>query len=129
MVSIDITATNRTPKVFVSSADGTIEIAGESYPEDVTQFYKPLLNEIGTWLGSGSVTSVICAFKLIYFNSSSAKAIMMLLEQLDSAAQNGVDVTVQWFYDPEDETMQELGEDFQEDVEHVTFTLLEILET
>lgn len=128
MVGINISGTGRTPKVIVDSANGKIELEGESYPEDVTQFYKPLLDEIGAWLESGSVGKVTCAFKLVYFNSSSAKAIMMLLEQLDNAAQQGADVTVQWFYDPEDETMQELGEDFQEDVLHATFTILEIPE-
>lgn len=126
MVDINISGTNRTPKVTVNSASGKIEIEGESYPEDVTQFYQPLLKDIGEWLDGGTAQTVQCAFRLVYFNSSSAKAIMMLLEQLDGAAKNGTEVSVQWFYDPEDETMLELGEDFQEDVEHVTFTLSEI---
>ena len=62
-------------------------------------------------------------FELIYFNSSSAKAIMMLMEKLDEAAANGAEVEVYWYYDEEDDTMRELGEEFGEDLEHATFHL------
>lgn len=126
MVAINIAETSRTPLVLVDGDRGVIEIAGESYPEDVTLFYAPILNEIGTWLDSGPAPSVECALKLIYFNSSSAKAIMMLLERLDVAAKDGATVHIRWFYDAEDETMLELGEDFREDIEHATFSLAEL---
>ena len=62
-------------------------------------------------------------FELIYFNSSSAKAIMMLMEKLDDAAKNGASIEVYWYYDEEDDTMQELGEEFGEDLEHAAFHL------
>ena len=62
-------------------------------------------------------------FELIYLNSSSAKAIMMLMDKLDAAAKKGAAVDVYWYYDKEDDTMQELGEEFGEDLENAKFHL------
>jgi SiaC family regulatory phosphoprotein len=50
-----------------------------------------------------------------------AKAIMMLMDRLDAAAANGASVDIYWFYDVEDDTMQELGEEFGEDLESAKF--------
>jgi SiaC family regulatory phosphoprotein len=52
-----------------------------------------------------------------------AKAIMMLMDRLDAAAANGASVDIYWFYDVEDDTMQELGEEFGEDLESAKFHL------
>jgi SiaC family regulatory phosphoprotein len=62
-------------------------------------------------------------FALIYFNSSSAKAIMLLLEKLDELAVRNVSVTINWYYDEEDDTMRELGAEFGEDLKHAEFKL------
>jgi SiaC family regulatory phosphoprotein len=62
-------------------------------------------------------------FELIYFNSSSAKAIMLLLEKLDKLAARKASVTINWYYDEEDDTMRELGAEFGEDLKHVEFNL------
>jgi hypothetical protein len=62
-------------------------------------------------------------FELIYLNSSSAKAIMMLMDKLDAAAKKGASIDVYWYYDKEDDTMQELGEEFGEDLEKAKFHL------
>ena len=71
-------------------------------------------------LGSGTCRF---DFELIYLNSSSAKAVMMLMDKLDAAAKNGAAVDVYWYYDKEDDTMQELGEEFGEDLENAKFHL------
>lgn len=48
---------------------------------------------------------------------------MMLMDKLDAAAANGASVDVYWFYDAKDDTMQELGEEFGEDLENARFHL------
>lgn len=126
MENIVITATSRTPAVSFDFASGVLRISGESYPEDVSRFYNPLYEALDRYLGQLSEGSCRFDFALVYFNSSSAKAIMMLMERLDAAAEAGLDVDVHWFYDPEDETMHELGEDFGEDLEHARFCLEKI---
>lgn len=126
MENVEITATSRTPAVSFDFASGVLRISGESYPEDVSRFYNPLLEALDRYLSQLSEGSCRFDFALVYFNSSSAKAIMMLMERLDAAAEVGLDVDVHWFYDPEDETMHELGEDFGEDLEHARFCLEKI---
>ena len=61
--------------------------------------------------------------RFIYFNSSSAKAIMNLFQMLEEAAEDGKTITINWYFDPEDDMMEEMGEDFAEDFEHATFNL------
>ena len=123
MQMIEIPATNRTPFVRFDFEAGHLSISGESYPEDVTTFYNPLLTALDEWVEGLTDRKCRFDFKLIYFNSSSAKAIMMLMEKLDAAAGRGAAVEVRWFYDAEDETMEELGEEFGEDLEYATFHL------
>ncbi|WP_217362361.1 DUF1987 domain-containing protein [Ruegeria arenilitoris] len=123
MEKIEIPATNRTPTVEFDFDSGRLKLIGESYPEDVTTFYNPLFQALKEWLSGDASSKCRFDFELIYFNSSSAKAIMMIMELLDSAAEKGKEIEVFWFHDPEDETMEELGEEFGEDLQHAKFTL------
>jgi len=121
--SLNIEPTSRTPAVVFDFANNHLKIAGESYPEDVTEFYRPVFDALDAYLGAVGQGSFRFYFELIYLNSSSAKAVMMLMDKLEAAAKDGASVDVYWFYDKEDDTMQELGEEFGEDLESATFHL------
>jgi hypothetical protein len=121
--NIDIVATSRTPAVTFDFAKHHLRISGESYPEDVTEFYGPVLGSLDAYLKELGEGSCRFDFELIYLNSSSAKAIMMLMDKLELAASNGASIDIHWYYDKEDDTMQELGEEFGEDLESVKFHL------
>ena len=123
MEGLEIAATDRTPAVSFDFDHHRLKIRGESYPEDVSTFYHPIFEALDAYLADLGDGSCRFDFELIYFNSSSAKAIMMLMEKLDEAASNGAEVEVHWHYDEEDDTMRELGEEFGEDLEHATFHL------
>ena len=123
MRKLHIPATDRSPEVDFDFDNGRLRLKGESYPEDVSAFYGPIFQALSEYLGSLGDGACRFDFELIYFNSSSAKAIMMLLEKLDEAAAKGASVSVHWYYDEEDDTMQELGEEFGEDLEHAEFHL------
>ena len=120
---IDIAATTRTPAVTFDFTQHHLKIKGESYPEDVTEFYGPVFTALDNYLSKLGKGSCRFDFELIYLNSSSAKAVMMLMDKLEAAAKNGASVDVYWYYDKEDDTMQELGEEFGEDLESATFHL------
>jgi SiaC family regulatory phosphoprotein len=121
--NLDIPATPRTPAVNFDFAKHHLKLAGESYPEDVTEFYGPVFAALDAYLGGLEQGSCRVDFELIYLNSSSAKAVMMLMDKLEAAAAKGAAVEVHWFYDKEDDTMQELGEEFGEDLENAKFHL------
>jgi hypothetical protein len=121
-----IAATDRSPQVDFDFDRHHLRLNGESYPEDVTAFYGPIFEALDDYLAGLGQGSCRFDFELIYFNSSSAKAIMTLLEKLDRAAEKGASVTVNWYYDEEDDTMRELGEEFGEDLEHASFDLAKL---
>jgi hypothetical protein len=116
-------ATDRSPEIDFDFANHHLRIKGESYPEDVNAFYGPVLEALEAYLQDLGAAKCRVDFELLYFNSSSAKAIMTLLERLDDAAARGASMSIHWHYDEEDDTMEELGEEFSEDLEHAEFRL------
>ena len=123
MDSLAIAATDRSPEISFDFQNHHLRIKGESYPEDVASFYGPVLEALERYLQQLGDGACRVDFELLYFNSSSAKAIMTLLEKLDDAAGNGASISIHWHYDEEDDTMEELGEEFSEDLEHAAFRL------
>lgn len=61
---------------------------------------------------------------MFYFNSHSAKFLMALFETLDEAAGAGNRVAISWAFAADDTNMQELGEEFGEDLENAQFVLV-----
>ncbi len=124
MENLVIAATERSPEVDFDFASGRLSLKGESYPEDASAVFGPIFAALERFLDQAEGRDIRFDFNLIYFNSSSAKALMNMFQLLDRAAERGVGIVVNWFYAPDDETMQEFGEDFSEDLEHVTFNLV-----
>jgi len=123
MENIRIEATDRSPEVEFDFKNNTFVLKGESYPEDVTAFYGELIGNLESHLESLDGAEVQFTFELIYFNSSTAKVLMGLFDMLDEAAGGGLSVVISWIYDEEDDTMEELGEEFAEDLENATFNM------
>lgn len=123
MERLELAATDRSPAVSFDFDRHRLKIGGESYPEDVSAFYHPIFEALDAYLARLGNGGCRFDFELIYINSSSAKAIMMLMEKLDEAAKNGASIEVHWHYDQKDDTMQELGEELGEDLQHVAFHL------
>jgi len=106
-------ATSKTPALTFESDIGIFEISGRSIPENSIEFYKPLMD----WLEDYSKTpngSTRLQIKLEYFNTSSSKCLVEILRKLEKLHHAGVGVQIEWFYEEEDEDMQESGEDFRE---------------
>lgn len=123
MEKIRIEATERSPEIDFDFATGVFSIRGESYPEDVASFFGPVIDKLDEYLNQLNSGSVRFDFELIYFNSSSAKVLMGLFDALEAASANGVDVLINWIYDADDDTMEELGEEFAEDLTHARFNM------
>ncbi len=116
-----------TPSVVFDPNAHILEIKGESYPENTSKFYEPVLDWLESYIGElGKNDPVTVNFGLIYFNSSSSKVIMDFFDMLEEAVENGTKVVVNWYYDETNETIQEYGEEFKEDIESLTFNLIEI---
>ena len=126
MDKIKIEETERSPEIDFDFRNNVFSLRGESYPEDVPAFYGPHVGALDRHLEAMENGQVEFNFELIYFNSSSAKVVMRLFDMLEEAAGQGVDVTINWRYDADDDNMEELGEEFGEDLENATFNLVSV---
>ena len=124
MDNIKLDPTKRTPGIDFNFAANTFAITGESYPEDVNKFFGPVIGQLEEHLQALKGGEVKVSFDLIYFNSTTAKILMGLFETLDEAAAAGNAVTISWGYAADDSNMEELGEEFAEDLEHAKFVMV-----
>jgi len=103
-----------------------LAIEGESYPENAPEFYAPIFEWLDAYFGNPVAGRVQVDLHILYFNSSSSKMLMRVFDMLEDAAEAGSEIVVNWHYDPEDEAAEEYGEEFQEDLESVTFNMVEL---
>lgn len=113
MDNIFIESTPKTPKVSFHVANGTLEITGRSIPENSYQFYEPLLEWLDKY-DTQPAASTVLTFKLDYFNTSSSMYILGILKKIEKIFLAGKQVSVNWFYDQDDEDMLQTGEDLKQ---------------
>jgi hypothetical protein len=112
---LDIPATASSPQVRTDPDAGLISLAGESYPENSFEFYRPL----GAWVAAFLARDgrpLTLEVRLTYLNTSSIKCLIDLLDELEDAHRSGRSVALNWFYDLEDDRAMELAEEFKEDL-------------
>ena len=99
------------PEVHFNAMTGECFLKGESYMEDMYKFYKPLLS----WLNIYTTEigqPVIFNIQLTYFNTSSSRALLDILDILKLYEDNEGNVTVNWYYDENDPDMLDEIDDF-----------------
>ena len=79
MEKMIINADAASPEINFDPDLAVLEISGESYPENALEFYKPVFKWLREFL---NVTNkkITVNYKLIYFNTSSSKAILDMLD-------------------------------------------------
>lgn len=122
MENLNIEQTKFTPSIVFDTEKGLLEVKGDSLPENTTEFYKPLMETLFTYLQTPH-ESITVNLELTYFNSSSSKFLYDFFD-LFVENNNGTDVVINWFHDKEDENMEESGEDFKDDFEDLKFNVI-----
>lgn len=124
METLIIPATEITPYIYFNpetpvNGKYLFEIAGESRPEDARRFYTPVYTWIEEFKEDSKYWGVIgrtirIKFKLSYFNSSSAKCFLDIIERIDKLHKTypQTDFKIIWTYDEFDEDMKQAGEEF-----------------
>jgi hypothetical protein len=90
----------------------------------IDPFYKPLLDWLDKYV-QNPLESTIFEIKLEYFNTSSSKCLVEIFRQLEKIKEQGKSITIDWYYEEEDEDMEESGEDFKQIIK-VPFKMVEI---
>lgn len=119
-------ATKSTPSVRLDAVSNVLEIKGESYPENASKFYSPVFEWLDKYLAGLQGQDVKVNFTISYFNSSTSKILMNMLDMLQEAHKAGKTISINWFFAAENELARECGEEFREDLEDLPFNLLEI---
>ncbi len=112
MENIQLEGSAKTPAVIFDHSIGLLELKGRSIPENSVEFYKPL-NDWIDFYSKNPCTETNISIKLEYFNTSSSKCILDLFKKLEQLNGNGTKVNVNWYFEENDEDMEEAGEDYQ----------------
>ncbi len=102
------------PTVNFNAKTGICEISGESFLEDTVEFYRPLIE----WLTEYTTElkrPIAFIIKLTYFNTSTSRCILDILNLLKEYEDEGGEVLVNWHYDENDADMEEDIEDYMID--------------
>ena len=110
------TGTEDTPTIILDASANKIEFSGRSMPENVADFYSPVLNWIEEY-GKQPNQETVVVFKLDYFNTASSKIIMDIMMKFEEIHSAGHAVKINWYYQADDEDMLEAGEGYADIVE------------
>ena len=99
------------PTVIFNATTGQFRIAGRSILENSIRFYEPIIKWIDNYLHNPAENTEF-HMELEYFNTSTSKYLLQIMQQLETLFDKGVNVTIVWYYSDED--MQEFGSDYQQ---------------
>ncbi|MEM9022849.1 MAG: DUF1987 domain-containing protein, partial [Bacteroidota bacterium] len=109
MEALNIQPTDETPGVIFDPGNAEFKIWGKSLPEDVTQFYDPVLQWIDGYQANPNPTTELVV-NMVYFNTASSKLILDILIKFEEINEAGKPVNVVWYYEEDDEDMEEAGD-------------------
>lgn len=115
--------TATTPHVLLNYDKNYFLFEGESYPEDVNTYFDPIMKPLETHLRKLQNANIQMDFFLTYFNSASTKVFFNLFNLLEEVSEFN-SVTVNWKYHAEDDTAEEFGQEFNEDLVNVQFNFV-----
>lgn len=122
MDNLYIAPTPSSPEVDFKFDTHTLSLRGESYPENAAAFYGPVIAQLKEYLARQHDRRITVNIALAYFNSSSTKMLFNSIEALNGAAEAGNQVQLNWYYDEEDDTILEFGQELSDDFPTIEFT-------
>ena len=125
MDTLSIEGTPKTPTIRFDAGKGIIEIKGRSIPENSIEFYRVLVNWLEEYAKDAKEQTQV-NIQLEYFNTSSSKCILDVFKKLEAIQKVNQGVTINWFYDEDDEDMLEAGQDY-ESIIKIPFKMIEVV--
>lgn len=123
MENLHIDQTQNTPLINCDTNTNSISIEGESRPENVRAFYSSLFEWIDNYEKliyyavslSSNEKKIELNFKLEYFNSSSLKIFMEVIDRLQKVEKGSDKITlcINWFHEDDDEDILDSGKEFE----------------
>ncbi len=113
MKKLFINKTKNTPGIIFDKQANNFEISGRSLPEEVTEFYSPVLEWLDKYVANPNNETVF-KINLEYINSSSRRVLHEILTVLERIKGQGKNIVIEWYYLNEDVEMKDAGNDYAE---------------
>jgi hypothetical protein len=125
MAKLEIERRTNTPSVNFNSQTGLLKIEGRSIPENPGDFYDELIDWIKQYFNESPPETTL-ELNLEYVNSGSSKYLLGLLRVIKEEVKKGMKITVNWYYEEDDEAIQSLGEHYKSTLK-IPFNLIEYI--
>ena len=126
MDDLHIPGTRQSPSVDYWFSEHRFRMQGEAYPENASVFFEPLTNVAANYAARPSDAPVRVELRLRYLNSASTKLLFKWVAVWDKLAETGRKVKLIFETAPDDEVLQEFGEDLKADFSWIDFEIVEI---
>lgn len=124
MEKLILSGSPKTPEVNFDQDSGLISLRGRSIPENSIEFFQPINDWIDNYCQSPKNETVL-DIRLEYFNTSSSKCILDIFKKFERLNNGDTKVLVRWYFETDDEDMEEAGEDYRAIVE-LPFEIVEV---
>jgi len=114
MNALNIQGSQSTPTIVGTWEEGRLFMQGDSYPENSFEFFGPVIGWIESYLKE-TTAPIQLELRLVYMNTSSVKAMMDIFDLMEDAHCKGRSVRVDWYYDPQNERVLEVADEFRDD--------------
>ena len=101
------------PGILLDIENEKFILSGKSCPENVVDFYKPLMD----WLEEykeNPLEKTVFEFNLEYYNTASSKILFIIMQKLEAVKETGNDVLIKWYFPEDDEALEEAGEEYDD---------------
>lgn len=123
MFKLEKEKTGSTPYISIDEEKGHMYFKGESFHENVVEFYSDVIEWLQTYINTDFERFQFdCELK--YFNSSTAKMLWNMIVMLDEACGEGKNIKVNWITTEDNEINIECGEDFADEVEFLPIEIV-----
>lgn len=109
---LHILSTEDEPEILLDKNNNIIRFAGKSMPEDPGKVFTPVIDWVSEYVKSPNPSTII-EFKMDYYNSSTARFFVEMLELFEDIQDKGTEVKILWYYHTDDVVIQERGEDLE----------------
>ncbi|MBN2275379.1 MAG: DUF1987 domain-containing protein [Bacteroidales bacterium] len=115
MRDLNIQAGRSTPGITYIPEENVLTISGSSLPENVHAFYKPVIE----WIDEFSLSPILeppmrIILKIQYYNSGTIRFLAEMLKMISRLHEKGLDLSVDWYYEADDDIIREAGEELSE---------------
>ena len=105
------------------NSNGVFNLSGRSFPENTFEYYEPMLIWIKKYFITSPAETTKVNINITYCNSSSTMLLFDLFDIFLNNKQNNIEII--WSYDPENDSMEEMGQDLIEEYQDLNIKLVE----